>query len=110
MTDPFAEERKAIAAVLQDLRDIVLAVRKMTSQRVKPALDPESYALEEIGENALAYRYVGTGEPMHHICTGCYAKGEKSVLQGRTSEQNNTQGKLRDCARCKSIFASDKID
>ena len=110
MTDPFAEERKAIAAVLQDLRDIVLAVRKMTSQRVKPALDPESYALEEIGKNTFAYRYVGTCEPVHYICTGCYAEGEKSVLQGRTSEQNNTLGKMRDCARCKFVVPSDKID
>ena len=75
----------------------------MPSKVVIPALNPDDYHLVELGAHSFAYASVA--EPVHHLCTGCYAKGEKSVLQGEPPEYKALANKTKlQCPRCKFTF------
>lgn len=106
MVDPFSEEKEQIAALLQRLADLAAAVEKTLVQTVKPVLDPSEYELVEVGK--FAFAYISVAEPKHYLCTGCYAGGEKSVLQGEPPEYKTFPGKTRlTCPRCKFAIYMD---
>ena len=68
-----------------------------------PSKVVNDYHLVELGEHSFAYASVA--EPVHHLCTGCYAKGEKSVLQGEPPEYKALANKTKlQCPHCKFTF------
>jgi|SRR5271155_4589346 len=77
--------------------------------------EKKRYRLEEVAPRVFAYVYKTpvqrTGapmqaaqEPVHWICTACYQRGEKSILQGFKSAQ---AGWAHSCPSCKAVIHSE---
>lgn len=63
--------------------------------------EAERYQLTEISTGLFVYAVkpgMERGDPMHHLCTNCYAQREKSILQ----LQKSISKKWYECYRCKS--------
>ena len=92
------EANIAQAELAQRVRDLEAQIAKMESWNA----EKERYALTEIGAGGFAYLVkpsVQGREPPHCICSDCYQRGQKSILQ----LTRNTFGAVTlKCPRCKT--------
>lgn len=71
--------------------DLTNRIRELESEIVQLKdwrAEHERYELKELHAGSLAYAVkagMERGEPPHYICAACVQKGQKSILQGRTT-------------------------
>lgn len=65
--------------------------------------EADRYQLTELSPGLFTY-YLKPGreqgEPIHHLCTNCFAQREKSILQIRTSSSHRRY----ECPRCQQVL------
>jgi hypothetical protein len=64
--------------------------------------ESERYTLYEIGTGVFTYRLNelhARGEPSHHLCTACYGKRKKSILQLVTSNEDVLAYDCKECGK-----------
>ena len=60
------------------------------------------YALYEVGTGVFTYilkESHADGEPVHHLCTACYAKKKKSILQLAISNEDILAYDCKECGK-----------
>lgn len=72
--------------------------------------EAERYQLTEVAPGGFVYRLksgMERGEPPHDLCTNCFTKREKSILQSDPPGMKRTTHR---CPRCKNILVVPNTD
>lgn len=91
--------QSAMVEEIRTLKEEIARVKAWESQK-------QRYKLISPWDGTVVYSLkesMSSGEPPHWICTNCYEKGERSILQER---KNHTSGRTEYFCRCGSIFHS----
>jgi hypothetical protein len=85
--------------MLERVRELEKEIARLRAWDAEKA----NYELKEISRGAFAYVLkpdAGAGEPPHWLCTSCYQKSHKAVLQydGRTDKNDESIYKCPDCS------------
>ncbi|HEY8006982.1 MAG TPA: hypothetical protein VIE66_09360 [Methylocella sp.] len=63
--------------------------------------EKQRYELKSLAEGVFSYRLkkaMADSEPIHDLCTACYLRGKKSILQRR----DKSMDQLMNCSECKA--------
>lgn len=101
-----AAQRETLASYSEQL-DLLKAKRELEEQIAQFKTwetEKQRYELQEIGEGFFAYALKESArgaEPMHYICTPCYQRGQKMILQWTNTYDG---GRPHQCPQCKFVI------
>lgn len=107
LLDKLVTARTDYAALLEQVDELEAKLRGFETW----AAERERYALRPIVPGGFAYvlkKAMAAGEPGHALCTNCYEKGFKSILQSNGTPFINKMA--LDCPACKASILTGGVE